>query len=80
MADYKFEGWLGHDKDSVKGKMQWGEFEPKPWEETDVDIQVTHSGICGTDIHTLRSGWVSLTRHPLIVGPLTDRKSFTGSG
>lgn len=56
--DYKFEGWLGHDKDSVNGKMVWGEFEPKPWEETDVDIQVTHSGICGTDIHTLRSGWV----------------------
>jgi hypothetical protein len=56
--DYKFEGWLGLDKEAVNGKMVWGEFEPKPWEETDVDIQVTHSGICGTDVHTLRSGWV----------------------
>lgn len=56
--DYKFEGWLGHGQDSVNGKMVWAEFEPKAWEETDVDIQVTHSGICGTDIHTLRSGWV----------------------
>lgn len=56
---YKFEGWLGHDVNSVNGKMTWGEFEPKPWEENDVDIQITHSGVCGTDVHTLRSGWVS---------------------
>lgn len=57
-GDYKFEGWLGLDPSAVKGKMQWGEFEPKPWEETDVDIKVTHCGICGSDLHTLRSGWV----------------------
>lgn len=54
--DYKFEGWMGHDKDSVNGKLVWEEFEPKPWEETDVDIQITHCGICATDLHTLRSG------------------------
>jgi len=27
--DYKFEGWLGHDENSVNGEMKWGEFEPK---------------------------------------------------
>jgi hypothetical protein len=54
--DRKFEGWLGHDKDSAKGKLVWGEFEPKPWEETDVEIEVSHCGICATDLHTLRSG------------------------
>jgi D-arabinose 1-dehydrogenase-like Zn-dependent alcohol dehydrogenase len=58
--NYKFEGWLGHDEGSADGKMAWGEFEPKPWEETDVDIRITHCGICGSDIHTLRSGWVRL--------------------
>jgi len=58
MTDYKFEGWLGLDSDSVNGKMVWGEFEPKPWEETDIDIKVSHCGICGSDLHTLRSGWV----------------------
>jgi alcohol dehydrogenase (NADP+) len=51
--DYKFEGWLGHDKDSVKGNMVWGEFEPKPWEETDVDIEVTHCGICVRCMHEI---------------------------
>lgn len=39
--------------------MVWGEFEPKQWKETDVDIRITHCGVCGSDTHTLRSGWVS---------------------
>lgn len=56
-TDHKFQGWLGLDKDSVKGKMVWKGYEPKPFEETDVDIKITHCGICGSDIHTLRSGW-----------------------
>lgn len=58
--NYKFEGWLGLDSDSINGKMVWGDFEPKEFEETDIDIQITHSGMCGSDVHTLRSGWVSL--------------------
>lgn len=59
--DYKFEGWLGNDAASADGKMVWGEFEPKPWEENDIDIKITHCGICGSDMHTLRSGWVCST-------------------
>lgn len=58
MTDYKFEGWVGLDKESANGKMVWQEFTPKTWTENDVDIKVTHCGICGSDIHTLRSGWV----------------------
>ena len=57
-ASYKFQGWMGLDKDSVKGKMVWQEYEPKTWTEDDVDIKITHCGICGSDIHSLRSGWV----------------------
>ncbi|CAK4032141.1 probable alcohol dehydrogenase, class V [Lecanosticta acicola] len=58
MTDYKFQGWMGLDKDSAEGKMVWQEFpNVKPFEETDVDIQITHCGICGSDLHTLRSGW-----------------------
>jgi alcohol dehydrogenase (NADP+) len=56
MADTKFQGWLGKDKD-VKGKMQWGDFEPKKWSEDDVDIEISHCGICGSDLHMLSSGW-----------------------
>ncbi|KAL1855548.1 hypothetical protein Plec18167_004109 [Paecilomyces lecythidis] len=65
-TDYQFQGWLGQDKDSI-GNLKWGTFEPKPWEETDVDIKITHCGICGSDLHTLRSGW-GPTLYPCIVG------------
>ncbi|KAF0325494.1 nadp-dependent alcohol dehydrogenase [Colletotrichum asianum] len=57
MSAIKFEGWLGLGPDSAKGKMEWGSFEPKAWTENDIDIQISHCGICGSDLHTLRSGW-----------------------
>lgn len=66
-TDYKFQGWLGLDKESVKGKMVWQGYEPKPWEETDIDIKITHCGICASDLHTLRSGW-GATDYPVCVG------------
>lgn len=56
-TDYEFWGWLGKGPEAVNGKMEWAKFEPKTWTEDDVDIQVTHCGICGSDLHTLRSGW-----------------------
>lgn len=59
-TDEKFTGWLGLDSRAADGKMVWGEFTPKQWEETDVDIRITHCGVCGTDMHTLRSGWVGV--------------------
>lgn len=65
-TDYKFEGWLGLDKESANGNMVWGEFEPKTWEETDIDIKIECCGICGSDIHTLRSGWVCFSTYMLI--------------
>lgn len=41
--DYKFQGWLGLDEKSI-GNMKWQGFEPKPFEETDIDVQITHCG------------------------------------
>jgi alcohol dehydrogenase (NADP+) len=40
VTDYKFQGWVGLDKDAVKGKMVWQEYEPKTRTEADVDIRV----------------------------------------
>lgn len=65
--DYKFEGWMGYDKSAADGNLVWTEFDPKEWEETDVDIKVSHCGICGSDLHTLRSGW-GPTQYPVCVG------------
>ncbi|KAF5662419.1 zinc-binding dehydrogenase [Fusarium heterosporum] len=67
MDTTKFEGWLGQSPDSINGKMVWGEFEPKKWTEDDVDIQITHCGMCGSDLHTLKSGWGE-TPYPCCVG------------
>ncbi|KAG8823419.1 hypothetical protein FRC19_003960 [Serendipita sp. 401] len=65
--NYKFEGWVGVDKSAVDGKMVWQSYNPKSWEETDIDIEITHCGICGSDLHTLRSGWGE-TNYPCVVG------------
>lgn len=65
-TDIKFEGWLGKDKESVNGKMEWGPFEPKKWTEDDVDIEISHCGICGSDVHTLSSGWAP-TKYRMII-------------
>lgn len=64
---YKFQGWIGHNAEAAKGKMVWEEFEPKPFEENDIDIKITHCGICGTDLHTLNSVW-GPSDYPLCVG------------
>ena len=66
-TSYKFQGWLGLDKSSAEGNMVWRDFEPKPFEESDVDIKITHCGICGSDLHTLRSGW-GQSLYPVCVG------------
>lgn len=67
MSDIKFEGWLGHSPDSVNGKMEWGAFEPKKWTEDDVDIEISHCGICGSDLHMLRSGWAETPYREFLV-------------
>jgi alcohol dehydrogenase (NADP+) len=54
-SEPKFEGWLGLDPSAAEGNMVWKEYEPKQWEETDIDIRVTHCGICGSDLHTVCS-------------------------
>ena len=59
-----FKGWVAHDS---KNPLVYTTFTPKPWTETDIEIRITHCGICGTDIHTLRSGW-GPTDYPCVVG------------
>jgi alcohol dehydrogenase (NADP+) len=63
----QFHGWLGHDKTAADGSMTWSSFDPKPFNLIDIDIKVSHCGICGSDIHTLRSGWGN-THYPVCVG------------
>lgn len=57
---------MGLDVKAAKVNMVWREFEPKPWEETDVDIKASYCGIRGTNLHTLRNGWWP-TKYPCYV-------------
>lgn len=42
-------------------------FRPKPFTSTDVDIAITHCGVCGSDVHMLSGGW-KIPEYPLVVG------------
>ncbi|KAL8907512.1 MAG: hypothetical protein Q9171_005827 [Xanthocarpia ochracea] len=66
-TDYTFQGWMRLDPSAADGNMRWQSYEPKQWQETDVDIKITHTGIYASDIHTLRSGWAA-TVYPCCVG------------
>jgi alcohol dehydrogenase (NADP+) len=44
--DYKFEGWGAFGKDSIKGKMEWFEYEPKKFDEGDIDSMSLPTGGC----------------------------------
>ncbi|RAK90982.1 alcohol dehydrogenase [Aspergillus costaricaensis CBS 115574] len=61
-----FHGYLSH---SPTTPLTYAPYTPKPFTPTDIEINITHCGICGTDLHTLRSGWgPNTTTYPCIVG------------
>jgi hypothetical protein len=58
----KFQGWFAFDKETGVGGMKWQEFEPKEFEETDVDIKITHCGMLTTPrIHPLVATLLTLS-------------------
>ncbi|KAF9821676.1 hypothetical protein IEO21_00522 [Rhodonia placenta] len=42
-------------------------YKPKTFLDEDVELAITHCGVCGSDVHTLTQGWGN-TRLPLVVG------------
>jgi threonine dehydrogenase-like Zn-dependent dehydrogenase len=51
-----FEGYAVH---STKN---WSDFKrisykPKRFEDFDIDIEITHCGVCASDLHTINAGW-----------------------
>lgn len=42
-------------------------FQPKTFKPDDVELSITHCGVCGSDVHTLTQGW-GKSKLPLIVG------------
>lgn len=42
-------------------------YHPRPLGPQDVEVEITHCGICGSDVHTMTSGWGELSG-PCITG------------
>ncbi|KAF9289935.1 hypothetical protein BGZ68_008293 [Mortierella alpina] len=59
-----FHGWASTGTANLK---QWS-YHPRPIGPKDVEIEITHCGICGSDIHTITSGWGELKNGPCIPG------------
>ncbi|KAG0042560.1 hypothetical protein BGZ83_000312 [Gryganskiella cystojenkinii] len=69
MSDFKpcedhfatFHGWASTGTPHLK---QWS-YHPRPIGPKDVEIEISHCGICGSDIHTITEGWGKITREVL---------------
>lgn len=59
-----YKGWVAHNATSP---LTYTTFTPKPFTPTDIEVRVSHCGICGSDLHTLRSGWAPAD-YPCVVG------------
>ncbi|KAF8200233.1 NADPH-dependent alcohol dehydrogenase [Pholiota molesta] len=51
--------WKGY---AVKDTEHWDQpelidFEPKRFEDYDVDVKIEYCGVCGSDVHTVTGGW-----------------------
>jgi alcohol dehydrogenase (NADP+) len=65
--DYSFEGWVAKDPSSIEGNMQWEEYQPKPFGTDDIDVKISHCGVCASDMSHLQSGWKPAD-YPIVVG------------
>ncbi|ORE06313.1 GroES-like protein [Rhizopus microsporus var. microsporus] len=59
-----FTGWASVGKDKPLEQMQ---LPLKAWNDNSVEMDITHCGICGSDVHTIDSGW-GPTDYPCVVG------------
>ncbi len=43
------------------------EYEPAPLRSTDVEVEISHCGICHSDLHRIDDDW-SVSKYPLVPG------------
>ncbi|KAJ2653241.1 hypothetical protein IWW40_000607 [Coemansia sp. RSA 1250] len=60
----KIHGWAAKQPGI---KVEPWSYTPRPLGENDVEIKIEYSGICGSDLHTIKEEW-SGTSYPAIVG------------
>ncbi|CAG8599920.1 45773_t:CDS:2 [Gigaspora margarita] len=60
----EFHGYAAFDKEGI---LKPYTYTPKPLDDEDIEVEISHCGICGTDLHTIKSGWAP-AMYPVIVG------------
>lgn len=63
----QFTGYASFEPQGDTFTLKKHSYTPRPFEDDDIDIKIHACGICGSDIHTLRSGW-GPSKYPAIVG------------
>ncbi|KAK0743767.1 chaperonin 10-like protein [Schizothecium vesticola] len=61
-----FEGFAV-DSPKTWNKFKKTELKPKPFGESDIDVEIECCGVCGSDVHTITGGWGEF-EGPLCVG------------
>ncbi|KAE9149918.1 hypothetical protein PF005_g33531, partial [Phytophthora fragariae] len=51
----------------AKGEVKPWQYQSRPLGREDVEIKISRSGICGSDIHTMEGGW-GPAAYPCVVG------------
>jgi len=62
----KFTGFQVHGPETWL-EFHKNEFDPKPFGDYDVDVEIECCGVCGSDLHTISGGWGE-QHFPLAVG------------
>ncbi|KZT10968.1 GroES-like protein [Laetiporus sulphureus 93-53] len=65
-SNLEFKGYALTDA-SKWSDLNLTDFKPKTFQPDDVEISITHCGVCGSDVHTLTQGWGE-SKLPLVVG------------
>ena len=53
-SEEQFKAFAAYE---VKGELKPFSYTPRPLGEEDVEVRITHCGICSSDLHTTDSGW-----------------------
>ncbi|KAG1440504.1 hypothetical protein G6F56_011895 [Rhizopus delemar] len=64
MSTDTFHGWAAVAKDQP---LEWTELPLRTADDYSVDMDITHCGICGSDVHIQDSGW-GPTDYPCVTG------------
>ncbi|PVU87444.1 hypothetical protein BB559_006051 [Furculomyces boomerangus] len=63
-SETKFNAWAAY---ASKEPLKPFQYVPRPLGPSDIEIKISHCGICGSDLHTIESDW-GTPNFPVVVG------------